>query len=186
MEITSRRPLLDGPDSTKKCKFTVCLFAAEDAFASLFQTRFFYSTCKGRGLAACTKAWVQQRDLQMQSSDLCCSPHPCLQTPFSPQELKQESMRKLGKPGGRWPCPTSTEGGSSHQSDGAAAGMERKRNCCAQQISNVGNSSLQVMVWTSTPHMVWETDELMEETEYKVTTSGSESLSQVPAGWEQV
>lgn len=75
----------------------------------------------------------------MQSSDLCCSPHPCLQTPFSPRELKRESMRKLEKPGGRQLCPTSTEG-SSQQSDGAAAGMERKRNCHAQQISNVGNS----------------------------------------------
>lgn len=44
--------------------------------------------------------------------------------------------------------------------------------------------------WTAvrapTPRMVCEADERMEEMEYKVSTSGSESLSQVPAGWEQV
>lgn len=49
-----------------------------------------------------------------------------------------------------------------------------------------GTHDCRMTVWTSTPHVVWEADELMEETEYKVTTSGSESLSQVPAGWEQV
>lgn len=43
-----------------------------------------------------------------------------------------------------------------------------------------------MMVWTPTPQVVWEADELMEETIQSHQTSGSESVSQVPAGWEQV
>ena len=61
--------------------------------------------------------------------------------------------------------------------------MDRKRNCCVLQISNLGNSSPQDH--GPAPHVVWEADELMEET-IQSHHSGSESLSQVPAGWEQV
>lgn len=41
-------------------------------------------------------------------------------------------------------------------------------------------------MWTPTPQVVWEPDELMEETTQSRQTSGSESVSQLPAGWEQV
>ena len=59
--------------------------------------------------------------------------------------------------------------------------MDRKRNCCA--LPNLGNSSLRDD--GPAPHVVWEGDELMEE-RIQSHRSGSESLSQVPAGWEQV
>lgn len=69
-----------------------------------------------------------------EQSDLYCSLGPCLEIPFSPQELKGVSMRKVGKPRGS-SCVPGLKKGPNQGGDGMAAQIERKRNCCAQHRS---------------------------------------------------
>lgn len=92
-----------GTDCTKTRKFAVWLFNTEDTLTSLFQTRVFQrhcSTYKDWAWPPAPKHGLQHSIPNTEQSDLYSSLGPCLEIPFSPQELTGESMRKVGKPRG--------------------------------------------------------------------------------------
>lgn len=88
---------------------------------------------------------------------------------------------KGGKAQREQPSPTRLKKGHSQGSDGMAAQIERKRNCCAQHRSLITTGwwwRHQPCTWFGKQMNSWRK-------QYKVTTSGSAGQSQVPARWDQ-